>query len=64
MRIASAYVRLEEQHVAVDVFPLLGRKRQKGAAPPGQEGWETRARLEVPLPSLELLSMSGGGHCT
>lgn len=47
----------------MDVFSFLGRKRQKEAAPPGQEVWETRARLAVTLPSLEhqLLSTSGGG---
>lgn len=47
MRSASAHIGLEEQCIAVDVFSLLGRKGQKGAAPPGQEVRETRARLEV-----------------
>lgn len=66
MRSASAHIGLEEQRVAVDVFSLLVRMRQKGAAPPGQELRETRARLEVTLPSLEhqLLSTSGEGYCT
>ena len=66
MRSASAHIGLEKQCVAVDVFSLLGRKRQKGAAPPSQEVRETRARLEVTLPSLEhqLQSTSGGGYCT
>lgn len=35
IRRASAHIGLDEQCVAVDVFSLLGRKRQKGAAPPG-----------------------------
>lgn len=62
MRNAYAHIGLEESCVAVDVFLLLGRKRQKGAAPPGQEVRETRARLKVTLRSLEkqLLSISRG----
>lgn len=66
MRNASAHIGLEESRVAVDVFLLLGRKRQKGAAPPGQEVRETRARLTVTLPSLDkqLLSISGGRYHT
>lgn len=47
LRSASAHIGLEEQCLVLDIFSLLGRKRQKEAASAGLKVKGTRARLEV-----------------